>query len=604
MKKTKFLTVLSTVFMLTACGHDITYSTEWSYDDINHWHAGNCCDEHASERQFEGKHSYGPVQKDANGEYTQCKICQYKKYGSSEGSEDSGSDVEIGKELNGFTSVTTFDDTIEIHTPAQKEYLAYTGDYKTMPTSAYPDGNRLNSNPIQTKNADVDAVKTTITWDYEDHNEDVTYSISLATNPEFTDAYEIKGTNEKSIDVYNLFLGDNYYRVNAYEGDGDPMPSGVYKLTVDSTYPRNLYVGQRMTNCRDMGGRTLPDGGKIKQGLLIRTSGSKFDYGTAIDDEGKRIMLEELKVKTEINLSDNNSYNCNLTGTTVYDTFMDYKNGTPSKHHFSRNTENIKNVFSILAKPESYPVFYHCRIGTDRTGLIAILVNGLLGVPLNMIYQDYLFSNFGNIQNKRQIGKGDEDDITNYMKEIEAVPGANFQEKVYNVLITIGVSKDTINKVMDNLIEGAKPNNDFGQDTVNPNNMTISGTTVTHEDKSSLVARNQPEYAAVMSNGATATATFNITKDGEKALYAYVGNSDQSSTKKIGTSISATIDGSNISIPDLTFKDAGLGNCKNSRTNYYFVKIGDLGDLSVGEHTVVITGLANNLILGNLAIVG
>ena len=39
------------------------------------------------------------------------------------------------------------------------------------------------------------------------------------------------------------------------------------------------------------------------------------------------------------------------------------------------------------------------------------------------------------------------------------------------------------------------------------------------------------------------------------------------------------------------------------RTNYYFVKLGDAGELTAGEHTVVVTGVANDVILGNLALV-
>ena len=357
-----------------------------------------------------------------------------------------------------------------------------------------------------------------------------------------------------------------------------------------------------MTNCRDMGGRVLPSGGTIRQGLLYRTCGNGYNQdGQKIDDEGKDILSNQLKVKTEIVLHNDDGFNFDLSGTTVYKTYMDYDGG---KHHFSRNTENVINVFKILADKNNYPVYYHCRIGTDRTGLVAILVNGLLGVELNEIYQDYLFSNFGKIGKKRYIGsQAGDDDISVYVSEIEAAPGNTFQEKVYNVLLSIGVTKETLAAVLDNLIEGTKPVNDNGQVSVSPDKMTLNGTTVASEDKSSLASRTAPEHSVVMSNGATATATFNVTKAGAKALYAYVGNSDQSTSKTIGGSISATIDGNVVTIPSLTFKEAGFGTCK-SRTNYYFVKLGDVGDLSVGEHTVVVTGVANNIILGNLALVG
>ena len=583
MKKTKLLCVMSALFLMTACG-GTKFKTEWSSDANNHWHAA----ESGDEKDSLGKHKFGdPVVVDGK-LVAICETCGYQSDYNADG-------------VGGFNNVTKFANPVEIHTAAQKEYLSYTGEYKTIPTSNYPDGNKTNSNPVQVANQDVEATKTTVTWEYDEHSDNVTYSVSLSTKMDFSDGFEIKGTNAQSLDLYNLFLGTNYYRINAYEGD-DVTTSGVYSLKVDTTYPRNLYVGNKMTNCRDMGGRVLPSGGTIRQGLIYRTCGNGYNQdGQKIDQEGTDILTKQLKVKSEIVLHNDDGFNFDLPGTTVYKTYMDYDGG---KHHFSRNTENVINVFKILADKNNYPVYYHCRIGTDRTGLVAILVNGLLGVELNEIYQDYLFSNFGKIGKKRYIGsQAGDDDISVYVSEIEAAPGNTFQEKVYNVLLSIGVTKETLAAVLDNLIEGTKPVNDNGQVSVSPDKMTLDGTTVASEDKSSLASRTAPEHSVVMSTGATATATFNVTKAGAKALYAYVGNSDQSTSKTIGASISATIDGNVVTIPSLTFKEAGFGTCR-SRTNYYFVKLGDVGELTAGEHTVVVTGVANNIILGNLALVG
>lgn len=581
------LCVMSTLFMIASCSHEHTFKSEWSFDNDYHWHAADCGHDATSGK---ARHSLGGLTV-VDGKMTAtCSVC--------------GQTVEYNPDgINGFDKVTKFNDTIEIHTAPQKEYLAYTGEYKTIPTDSYPDGKKTNSNPVQVANQDVEATKTTVTWEYNDHNEDVKYSVSISTKPDFSDGFDIQGTNEQSIDLYNLFLGKNYYRINAIEGE-DVYSSGTYVLNVDTTYPRNLYVGNKMTNCRDMGGRVLPSGGTIKQGLLYRTCGNGYNQdGQKIDDEGKDIMLNQLKVKSEIVLHNDNGFNFDLPGTKVYKDYMDYKGQTKSKHHFSRNTENVINTFKILADKDSYPVYYHCRIGTDRTGLIAILVNGLLGVELNDIYQDYLFSNFGKIGEKRYIGsQAGQDDISVYVSEIEAAPGKNFQEKVYNVLLSLGITKETLAAVIDNLVEGDKPVNDNGQVSVSPNKMTVSGATVAHEDKTSLEARNAPEYSVTMGAGVTATAKFNVTKAGEKTLYAYLGHNDQSTSKTIGGSLSVTIDGNAVTIPTLTFSDAGFGTCSN-RTNYYFIKLGDVGELTAGEHTVVVTGVANDLVLGNLALV-
>ena len=603
MKKTKLLCALSTLLLLTGCGeHEITYMQRWEKDDpAGHYHLANCCDEHRQTVKSEViPHSFGDVITDATGTYRMCSVCYYKDYnpGTNPGG-GGGSGTEIGVDANGFTNVTKFDDTVEIHTEAQKTYLAYSGEYLKMPQSSYPDGNKTNSNPVQMANQDVAANPATVTWDYADHTDTTVYSVDISTKADFSDGFTINGTNAKSINLYNLYLGDNYYRINAFDDD-ETTTSGVYKLTVDSTYPRNLYVGVKMTNCRDMGGRVTKSGATIKQGLIYRTCGNGYNQdGQKIDEEGKDILLNQLKVKSEIVLHNDDGFNFNLEGTKVYKTYMDYKNGTNTKHHFSRNTENVKNVFEILAKEESYPTYYHCRIGTDRTGLIAILVNGVLGVSINEIYQDYLFSNFGKIGSKRKIGAGDEDDITNYMNEIANMPGADFQEKVYNTLITIGVPAATIAKVQDILLDGEKPNNSNGQVVVSAKNMTLAGTTLKTEAKTNLTERNNP--AAYFTLSKDATATFDFDGEGSKELWMYVGNEDQSESKKFNASMSVTVDGSAVTVSSMDFKTAGMGNYRN-RVNYYFVKIGNVSSLSAGSHTVVVKGLANNLIIGNISV--
>ena len=583
MKKTKFFAVMSCLFAMTACGeHEHTFGERWHSDNSGHWHMATCG--HDDVKGDFGEHTFEVYVDSSGARWNKCTVCGYK----------------VALPASNFKNVTEFENTVEIHTPAQKAYLEYSGEYLTIPQSSYPDGRKKNSNPVQVANEEVEASKTTVTWENKEHSDDVTYSVSISTKNDFSDGFDIVGSNEQSIDLYNLFLGDNYYKVNAIKDGEVAYSSDTYKLTVDSTYPRNLYVGEKMTNCRDMGGRVTESGSVIKQGLLYRTCGNGYNQdGVKVDDEGKDIMLKQLKLKTEIVLHNDDGFNFALDGTTVYKTWMDYKGSTQSKHHFSRNTENVKNVFEILANENNYPVYYHCRIGTDRTGLIAILVNGVLGVSLNNIYQDYLFSNFGKIGEKRKIGDGAADDIINYMNEINALPGSNFQEKVYNALITIGVPAETIEKVKNILLDGAKPNNNNGQIVVGAEKMTLSSDlSLQTEDKSSLVARNNPANCFTLK--ANGTATFTAQTTGSRTLYMYVGNKEQSTSKKFSTSMKVTVDGTEIPVNTATFKDAGMGNC-NNRVNYYFVKVSDTA-IDAGSHTIVLTGVANDLILGGVSL--
>ena len=586
MRKNRIVVGISMLFLLTGCGllgggnsSGYTYSKKYKYDDELHWQEAIG---HPDVKTNIGEHEFGEEKYDIVGaRYRICSICRFKEY----------LDTQVG----GFSNVTEFTEDVEIHTDYQKNYLAYNDTtYDKMPQNSYPDGSKNISDPTTTK----------IMWKYDQHKNDMTYSISISQKEDMEDSFVIMGTNKQEIDAYNFFLGTNYYRINAIDPYGETHSSKVYKLNVSDVFPRNLYVGARMTNCRDTGGRKVLDGaGVIKQGLLYRTCGNGYNQdGKKIDDEGKDILLNQLKVKTELNLHNNSSYDFKLDGTKVYATLMDYADGSPSKHHFSRNAESVKNVFEILAKEESYPVYYHCRIGTDRTGLVAILLNGVLGVSLNDIYQDYLFSNFGKIGSKRKIGTNEADDISNYIKEIQKLPGASFNEKCYNALLTIGVPKETIKKITDILIEGEKPSYADDQIVVTAREMQLNNCTLQTYSHANLIERDYPSSYVTLANGASATASFELPEIATKTAYMYVGNNDASSTKMMESSIIATIDGQAIAIPSISFKEAGMGYCGGSRTNFYFVQLGELGALTAGPHTISVTGAANNLILGNIAI--
>jgi protein-tyrosine phosphatase len=46
-------------------------------------------------------------------------------------------------------------------------------------------------------------------------------------------------------------------------------------------------------------------------------------------------------------------------------------------------------VLDVLSQPESQPAVFHCAAGKDRTGLVAMLILGLLGVDRDIIAADY-----------------------------------------------------------------------------------------------------------------------------------------------------------------------------------------------------------------------
>ena len=492
---------------------------------------------------------------------------------------------------SGFKNINEKDD-FEIHTAAQKTFLSYNGEYDKMPDDQYPDGKEHLS----------DSAPITLTWNYElpEGKEVSKFSVVFGQKSDLSDGYRVDGGAENSISFYNPYLGKNYYRLIATFTDQSTDETIIRNFTVDEKYPRNLTISG-MTNCRDIGGRVLENGNRIKQGLVFRTSGK--NQNGSLTDATTEEMVNHLKVKNEINLAgDSNSYNLNLEGTTLITSCRMDTSSTGGFHHLSRNTEAVKNFFNFLADENNYPVFYHCKIGTDRTGVCSVLLNGLLGVSVNEIYQDYLFSNFGKIGEKRGIGTGDSHDMMKYMNDLLAMPGKNFQEQVYNILLAIGVSAENLNAIIRNLTEGKVSERDLSNEVVaRAEVLTPSGVTISQDSSE----RSHPNnYFVLNSNSQSVSYTFNTKKAFTGKVFAYLGNSDASESKKIADAISCQFDNDDIAINDITYKNARMGKCTvngSSRMNYFPVLLGTI-EISKGEHTIVITGTSNEINLGGIYI--
>jgi len=116
----------------------------------------------------------------------------------------------------------------------------------------------------------------------------------------------------------------------------------------------------------------------------------------------------------------------------------------------------LPEIFLQLADEQNYPIFFHCQIGTDRTGGLAFLINALLGVAEEDLYRDYCFSNFGEICGKDETSYTVRDPmylenkITFFMNR---TAGKTLQEKVRNYLKSIGISDATLNAVARILLE-------------------------------------------------------------------------------------------------------------------------------------------------------
>ena len=313
-----------------------------------------------------------------------------------------------------------------IHTELQANYLA--GDYKLI--RSYGKGVEELSKPKS----------ITISWKASKEVEN--YKFYLSEKEDFTDA-RVYETSVNQVELKNLKINITYYWYVEYLVTNDK--SDVKTFIINCNAPRNIDI-DGVTNVRDIGGYSLGDS-YTNQGLIYRSARFNENETTTnlITEAGIKEMVDVLKIKTELDLrKTEDNENGGLTNSPLGESvnYVSIPMNTGG-NYMVINEGVLKDIFKIFGDINNYPIVIHCSIGTDRTGAICFLINSLLGVNEDNLYQDYLFSNFGNIGGNRMPST-----IDDYIKIINRIEGSTFKEKTYNYLIKNNVDVEDINNLI------------------------------------------------------------------------------------------------------------------------------------------------------------
>lgn len=125
-------------------------------------------------------------------------------------------------------------------------------------------------------------------------------------------------------------------------------------------------------------------------------------------------------------------------------------------HILTDATAAIRKVFAAIADAKEGIVLFHCRVGKDRTGIIAALLLGLAGVKRADIITNYTASFHYIIENPKIIRMINDSIPDLYFSKAEYIePALKYIEDNYgnaeNYLRHIGLSDEQLNKIKSRL---------------------------------------------------------------------------------------------------------------------------------------------------------
>lgn len=306
-------------------------------------------------------------------------------------------------------------------------------------------------------------------------------SLYLASDSNFETNVTKYLTETDSYTFDYLIPGQTYYWKAVSKTSGVEFDGGVFTVNEDNVRFGNF---DRVGNMRDLGGWKTSENSQIKFNMIFR--GRNPD---SLDAKQKNAITEAFGFKTQIDLRADadgpinvricpnvNYYYFNMSK--IYNQIVDTELNemanvceTPDEDNGKRLTyrEIIGKFFTILSKPESYPVYFHCIHGADRTGTFAFLLEALLGLSLDDLYKEYELTSFNSKSGQRLRGKANaegtsfalplEDSNSGYgiqhlITVLNSETGDTLQCKVEHFLINkIGLTTETITSIRNLLIE-------------------------------------------------------------------------------------------------------------------------------------------------------
>lgn len=255
-------------------------------------------------------------------------------------------------------------------------------------------------------------------------------------------------------------------------------------------------------NVRDIGGWEC-DGGNVKYGMLFR--------GGYLSISDRDVLVNQLGIRHDLDLRGASEAQITESplGSDIYYTCAKNYNWYSVSNNDAWKT-NIRCAFDAVAHNE--PVYFHCAAGADRTGTLACVLEGLLGMSQSDIDKDYeLTSFYSGTTADSASRRRNESDWIGLISGINAYSGNTFRDKCVSFVETLGFTIDEINAYRKNMIDGTPD-----EVTSSTENYTVTNNLVNVKTDNSKAAtmQYQPYTATITCSSGHVINNVEILMDG------------------------------------------------------------------------------------------
>ena len=261
--------------------------------------------------------------------------------------------------------------------------------------------------------------------------------------------------------ITNLELGAKYLWSVAVAGSEESEPA---TFTTEAEPPRLLRAGG-VVNLRDLGGWKGLRGRRVRQNMIFRSAGlrssarrkggsmlgGKYTPGeTWITPEGIATLKGDFGIRTDVELRNNQEAACMTSS--VLGPEVAWVHVPFAAYDFIdnpvRGREPFVRLFRTFLDEKSYPILFHCSGGRDRTGTLAFLLNGLLGVGDEDLRRDWEATAFG--EESVKFGPSRLERLVRYLGN---VGGSTYAERCENFALSCGVTREEIERFRGIMLE-------------------------------------------------------------------------------------------------------------------------------------------------------